>query len=42
MNEDELDDLDPDDTPFTAPLIDGDTAAIKRLTNDESVENLGL
>ena len=42
MNKDELDDLDPADTPFTVPLIGGDTAAIKRLANDESVDNLGL
>ena len=42
MNEDELDDLNPVDTPFTVPLIGGDAAAIKRLANDKSVENLGL
>ena len=42
MNEDELDDLDPVDTPFTVPLIGGNAAAIKRLANDKSVENLGL
>ena len=42
MNEDELDDLDPGNIPFTVPLIGGDAAAIKRLANDELVENLGL
>ena len=42
MNKDKLDNLDPDDTSFTIPLIGGNTAAIKRLTNDESVENLSL
>ena len=37
-----MDDLDPGDTLFTAPLIGGDAAAIKRLSHDEYVENLGL
>ena len=42
MNEVEFDNLDPGDKPFTVPLIGGDAAAIKRLANNESVENLGL
>ena len=42
MDEDELDDLDTVDAPFTVPLIDGDAAAIKRLANNESVTNLDL
>ena len=42
MDEDELDDLDVADTPFTVPLIDGDAATIQRLANYESVTSLGL
>ena len=42
MNEDKLGDLDPLNTPFTVSLIGGDAAAIKRLANNESVENLSL
>ena len=42
MKENKLSNLDPGNTPFTVPLIGGDAAAIKRLANDESVENLGL
>ena len=42
MDEDELDDLDVADAPFTVPLLGGDAATIKRLANDESVTNLGL
>ena len=42
MDEDELDDLDTANAPFTVPLIGGNAAAIKRLANDESVTNLGL
>ena len=42
MDEDELDELDTADAPFTVPLIGGDAATIKRLANDESVTNLGL
>ena len=42
MNEDELDELDVTDAPFTVPLIGGDAATINRLANDESVTNLGL
>ena len=42
MNENELDDLDPGDTPFTVPLIGRNAEAIKQLANNESVENLRL
>ena len=42
MAEDKLDDLDVADTPFMVPLIGGNTAAIKRLANNESVTNLGF
>ena len=42
MDDNELDDLDVADAPFTVPLIGGDAATIKRLANDESVTNLGL
>ena len=42
MDKDELDDLDPVEAPLTVPLIDGNAAAIKQLSNNESVENLGL
>ena len=42
MDEDELNNLDTVDAPFTVPLIDGDAAAINRLATDKCVENLGL
>ena len=42
MDEDKLDDLDLVDAPFTVPLIGGNAAEIKRLANDEFVENLGF
>ena len=42
MNENELNNLDQGDIAFTVPLIDGKVATIKRLANDESLENLGL
>ena len=42
MDEDKLDELDAKNAPFTVPLVGGDVATIKRLTNDESVTNLGL
>ena len=42
MHEDELDNLDPDNTRYTCPIIGGDAAALKQLANDESVEKLGL
>ena len=34
MDEDELDELDAADTPFTVPLLGGNIAAIKQLAND--------
>ena len=40
--EGELGDMDPVVTSFTVPLINGETATIKRLTNKKIVKNLGL
>ena len=42
IDENELDDMDPIDTLFPVPLTNRDAAAIKRLANNKSVENLGL
>ena len=42
MNKDKLDSLDPGNTPLTVSLIDTEVVSIKRLTNNKSVENLGL
>ena len=42
MEEDELNGMDPFDTPFTVPLIKGDAATIKLLANNKSAENPGL
>ena len=42
MDKGDLDDTDPVVTPFTVPLTNRDAAAIKRLANNKSVENLRL
>ena len=42
MDEDELDELDPPGTGLTVPQAGGDAATIKRLSNDDAEENLGM
>ena len=42
MDEEELDELETAGTGLTVPLANGDAAVIKKLSNDDAEENLGL
>ena len=42
LDADELDDLEPPGPGLTIPLANGDAAAIKKLSNNDAEENLGM
>lgn len=42
LDADELDGLEPPARELTIPLADGDAAAIKKLSNNDAEENLGM
>ena len=42
MDDNEHDDLDPPGSGLTILLVDGDVAVIKKLSNDDAKENLGM
>ena len=42
MDGEELDELEPPRSQLTIPLASGGTAAIKKLSNDDAEENMGM